>query len=368
MGQKLMFHEGIFKSATYIIDMVRPQIEEFIEKNNNNENGVGPKVKKIVFTGHSLGGGCAQICGLLYRQYIFNNKKFNLEGIVGAVQESVTKNEELSDTWSKLVSFSPFSQQNKLYKDVEIDVFAYAAPPVVNKSEKLEQAADSKNNNKSYLEDCLNKAIEEIKDNIGLKDTEDHFVDFSKISGLKVYNFQLERDLVCYMSVGNYIRLILAMKKITDLNWSRLHKLRYIFAMRKMAEGDNKIAQIIEEIIESAQGQEQDGKVSMDYPDLSQERISLSPRQYTQMLQHIYINESSLSAAQPYFFRLQPSDDSKKFDPYTDPGVADSYKCLKIAGDMGTEVLPIGWHNSAVGHIKTHGKHRYQEAFSKLQV
>ena len=53
IGRNLKFHEGILKSSFNVLEHSVPVIDKCLREN--------PGVAKIVFTGHSLGGGCASV-------------------------------------------------------------------------------------------------------------------------------------------------------------------------------------------------------------------------------------------------------------------------------------------------------------------
>lgn len=81
-GDYVQFHLGILQAAEYVLDKIAHDLPMLLLKYRK---------KKVVFTGHSFGGGVAQVCGLLQREHY-------------------------SKEWRK---------------DIKVDVFTFAAPPVI---------------------------------------------------------------------------------------------------------------------------------------------------------------------------------------------------------------------------------------------
>jgi len=374
MGKTLMFHEGMLKSSSYVLEQAIPVIDKFISENPET-------IKTVSFTGHSLGGGCAQICGLLFRQHVFD-KDFRLDKIVDTVLKS-TRLDTLkaidfnlvSKAWVSLLEFGGFSKNS----DLKTNVYTFAAPPIVNYSKKggdevvqiLENAKSqivefiSGNNENNKNEDLRQKAAS-ISEFLR-KD----YVDFSAVKNTKIFNFQCERDIICYASVGNYTRLMLALRRINELNWDRLEKVRYILGQREKLSTEKsktleKACELLDGLIMKKTGKPPSGAVR-GHLDVSQELIKLSVGQKGQLLQHICIPEKVDGVDFPVFYRLKPMDDDRKEKFEIDPVMAEQYECVKMRGDIGVEVLPIGWKSAKSGHINTHGCGRYQDAFDKLK-
>jgi len=377
MSTTMMFHEGMLKSSSYVLEQAIPVIDKFISEN--------PKaVENVSFTGHSLGGGCAQICGLLFRQHVFD-KDFRLDKIVDTVLKS-TRLDTLkaidfnlvSKAWVSLLEFAMVSKNS----DLKIQVYTFAAPPIVNYSKKgedgvvqilknaksqiVEFISSNVNDNKNIQNEHLREKAASVSEFLR-KD----YVDFSAIKNTKIINFQCERDIICYASVGNYTRLMLALRRINELNWDRLEKVRYILGQREKLSSEKsktleKACELLDGLIMKKTGKPPSGAVR-GHLDVSQELIKLSVGQKGQLLQHICIPELVDGVGYPVFYRLKPVDDGRKEKFEVRPVMAGQYECVKMRGDIGVEVLPIGWKSAKSGHINTHGCGRYQDAFDKLK-
>merc|ERR1711971_1162996 len=113
MGETLMFHEGMLKSSSYVLEKAIPVIDKFISENPD-------AIQNVSFTGHSLGGGCAQICGLLFRQHVFD-KDFSLDKIVDTVLKATRLDtlksidfSSVSKAWASLLEFTTVSKNSDL--------------------------------------------------------------------------------------------------------------------------------------------------------------------------------------------------------------------------------------------------------------
>lgn len=374
MGKTLMFHEGMLKSSSYVLEQAIPVIDKFISENPE-------AIESVSFAGHSLGGGCAQICGLLFRQHVFD-KDFRLDKIVDTVLKS-TRLDTLkaidfnlvSKAWVSLLEFALVSKNS----DLKTNVYTFAAPPIVNYSKNGEDGVvQILENAKSQIVEFINANNENIQ-NQDLKQKtasiseflRKDYVDFSTIKNTKIFNFQCERDIICYASVGNYTRLMLALRRINELNWDRLEKVRYILGQREKLSGEKsktleKACELLDGLIMKKTGKPPSGAVR-GHLDVSQELITLSVAQKGQLLQHICIPEEVDGVGYPTFYRLKPVDDDRKEKFEVRPVMAGQYECVKMRGDIGVEVLPIGWKSAKSGHINTHGCGRYQDAFDKLK-
>jgi len=161
---------------------------------------------------------------------------------------------------------------------------------------------------------------------------------------------------------------MLAMQKIGQdtKNWTDLHKLRYIYKMRKEAGLPQPDLGLLDDL---ALENEKNENLNLDLPNFSQENIKLNKAQDQQLLQHIFVPLKESKITEPCYFRLKPliQKSSSLVNPFINTyKMADHYQIVKIDGDVGREVIPIGWRDSAPEHLKTHAKWRYQDAFSKL--
>ena len=340
IDKNLIFHEGMLKSSIYILEKCKSVINQLQQEGS---------IEKITFTGHSLGGGCAQICGLLYRQMIFD------------------ENFKIGDIESRTC-----------HKNAKVNVYTFAAPPVLNESsthERINKVWKPKNADLSTektmktLSDTQKQSI----DSSASTNSKKKFVDFSPIENFAIYNFQLERDLVCYMSIGNYTRMLLALRRINELGWSKLEKVRYIlFQRNKLMDkcGLEKNSYVCD-VLKWFDSWLNNNKKSTDMDclkiDLCQELINLNQTQEELLLQHINKSIEVDGEKCPCFYRLKAVGKKRQLGFDFTPDVSEKYECLKIKSDVGVEVLPIGVNYTKGGHINAHGVDLYEDAFSKLK-
>eukprot|EP00392_Amoebophrya_sp_AT5.2_P005950 g5960.t1 len=248
------FHGGMFNSAVYVLDQAHQIVEANLGDGTstplmyNPEEGPGRyQYRRIVFTGHSLGGGVAQIAALLFTQ---------------------------------------MSSDVPALRHTEVECWSYAGPPVVRSSggvvpvETLEQvfagtqildtwqrlrnrdrdrpgattaevatSSHDPGHDDPAPEDTLRHDVEDDGTTTLRHDVDDDTdgttptqpvrrLDFSGVKRLRAYPFVLERDLVPFVSVGSIMRLLLTLKKIENLQWSALEKLQFILQVERMRSRD----------------------------------------------------------------------------------------------------------------------------------
>ena len=360
IGRNLKFHEGILKSSFNVLEHSVPVIDKCLREN--------PGVTKIVFTGHSLGGGCASVCGLLYRQLVFD-ENFDIGDL------------EVGLKWKGI--------HGKSRNSMKTSVFTFAAPPVLtystNQTSKLESKSKIVNSevSKAKVKKMLSKIKHHTPKTSKTSATTD-FVDFSALQNFDIANFQLERDLVVYCSCGNFTRMLLALCKISDLGWTKLEKVRYILSQRKNLINKRNLKNVdvndyqletLDRVCEwldswSEKSASQPGKkveLKKAELDFSQNLINLKESQKETLYQHVIKPVEIEGAKSPCFYRLVASGGRRAIGFDMTPDIDVAYECVKVKSDVGLEVLPIGCNYSRRGHVNTHGAAYYEEAFGKIR-
>ncbi|CAD7922271.1 unnamed protein product [Amoebophrya sp. A120] len=215
----LTFHEGMFNSAVYVLEEAHATVER--ELGDHGAAGAQnlDRYNRVVFCGHSLGGGVAQIAALLLSQLrrgveSWNDVQIECWSFAGPPVARKMAIDHGTGT----------SQADAFVPETLDEVFAGSSILDNYKSDKssARRTDDSKNyRNYGRTADCEDASSSTTPPS-------GNVIDFSAIKNLESYPFVMEHDLVAFLSVGSIMRLLLTLQRIEALQWTFLEKIQFI--------------------------------------------------------------------------------------------------------------------------------------------
>ncbi|CAD7964871.1 unnamed protein product [Amoebophrya sp. A25] len=220
----LTFHEGIFASAIYTLDQTFEVLRNILHEKNERS---GEEYDRVVFCGHSFGGGVAQVAALLFRHLLLAEQIH----LTNRMRTSKTKMKQTKMMFSKMKMRRPrattkarvavqhlttkkapsSANMHVELQKLHVEAWSYAGPPVVRRplqeelatAETLSQAFESitdprlaalvrhaeavgsftqGHHNNYHVDHGASKSINMTSTNIKNKD--DLLLDFSKMLSL----------------------------------------------------------------------------------------------------------------------------------------------------------------------------------------
>ncbi|CAD7947366.1 unnamed protein product, partial [Amoebophrya sp. A25] len=229
------------------------------------------KYQRVIFCGHSLGGGVAQIAALLFTQLTRKDTEHE-EVKNGDGRRAPRPRRPLVEAWSfagppcvrkpASLDFEDTSTEEGQgeappppHFEMLSDVFANTCISHLVPVEDVEVDRSTSFNSESGFAftigsasdcslvptgyPCCSRETESVGSSSVVNENEidscSRKLEFSfQIPTLSTYVFVLEKDMIPYLSVGSIMRMLLSLRSIEALGWSSLEKLRYI-ALAEMA-------------------------------------------------------------------------------------------------------------------------------------
>ncbi|CAD7964865.1 unnamed protein product [Amoebophrya sp. A25] len=160
----LTFHEGIFASAIYTLDQTFEVLRNILHEKNERS---GQEYDRVIFCGHSFGGGVAQVAALLFRHLLLAEQIH----LTNRMRTSQTKMKQTKMMFSKMKMRRPrattkarvavqhvttkkapsSANMHVELQKLHVEAWSYAGPPVVRRplqeelatAETLSQAFES---------------------------------------------------------------------------------------------------------------------------------------------------------------------------------------------------------------------------------